>query len=195
MRYAETTLRPAGAPRRWRAPNSGLAGIGLAGIVLSGLVLFSAAPALADEVVLYDGRDFTGESVQLTASAPDLGEFGIDDAVMSIRVVTGTWSFHRETDFENGDGPPVVLAPGDYPDVEALGIPADSLSSVDLVERDIPPPIFCSGPYLQPMLDNSDCEFACAVGTVPDPASGECICAVGLSETGIDDRGRRMCGG
>ena len=74
------------------------------------LMLAMSGGAGAAEVILYDLFDFEGESRTLTDSAPDLTTLGFDNDVESIRVISGTWSFHRDDDFQNNNGPPLELA-------------------------------------------------------------------------------------
>ena len=38
------------------------------------------------------------------------------------------------------------------------------------------------------------CVWSCGEGTQPDNISNECVCIDGLSETGQDELGRRVCG-
>lgn len=161
------------------------------------IVLASAAHRSADaaEVILYDFVNFGGASITLTDSAPDLDAYNFDNDVESIRVISGIWSFHRDDNFQNGNGPPITLGPGDYPNIQALNFPADRMSSVRLIQDDQPPPpdpVSCPQPYLVP--SNGSCVFDCAVGTVPDAASRQCVCAQGFTEAGTDERGRRICG-
>lgn len=108
--------------------------------LLAALVLATPGRARAAEVILYDLVNFQGEHRTLTNSEPSLTALGFDNDVESIRVVSGTWSFHRDDDFQNDHGPPIELGPGDYPDIQQLGFPQDKMSSVRLVADEQPPP-------------------------------------------------------
>ncbi len=150
--------------------------------------------AEAAEIILYDLFNFQGQAVTLTESAPDLDQYGFDNDLESFRILSGTWSIHRDDNFQNGNGPPLVLGPGQYPNIEALGFPQDRASSVQLVQDTQPPAAECLPPY-QTVGRDGRCVFTCGEGTVGNPATGECVCANrGLVETGVDDQGRRVCG-
>lgn len=167
--------------------------IGWRGFKLAALV-FLALPqaARAAEIILYDFYDFGGAFITLTQSAPDLDQFNFDNDLESFRIVSGTWSIHRDDNFQNGNGPPLILGPGAYPNIDQLGFPQDRASSVRLIEDSAATPN-CPQPY-QVVGNNGQCVFACAEGTVGNPATGECVCAnAGLVETGTDASGRRIC--
>lgn len=171
-------------------------------ILLLGLsLLISAKPAAAQEVILYDFENFGGRQLRLTQSAPDLDAFGFDNDVASIRILSGQWSFHRDDGFQNLNGPPLTLGPGTYPNIAALGFPAERMSSVRLISFDegngdagdtLQPTPNCRAPY-QSLGANNQCVFTCAEGTEPDVVSRECRCRSGFEESGTDSAGRRIC--
>jgi hypothetical protein len=54
-------------------------------------------------------------------------------------------------------------------------------------------PADCAAPYHK-LKANGACVWSCNASTHPDPKSGECVCNAGLTETGTDELGRRVCG-
>lgn len=142
----------------------------------------------AAEIILYDLFNFQGTAITLTQSAPDLDVYGFDNDLESFRIISGVWSIHRDDNFQNANGPPLQLGPGDYPNIEQFGFPEDRASSVRLIQDNQ-----CLPPY-QTTDASGRCVFTCGEGTVGDPASGQCVCANrGLVETGVDQFGRRVC--
>lgn len=170
--------------------------------VTAAVLFWSAAGgAAAQEVILYDFENFGGRELRLTQSAPNLTQLSFDNDVESIRVISGQWSFHRDNDFQNFNGPSITLGPGDYPSVAALGFAPDRMSSVRLLGFDdgdgdagpgLQPVPNCPPPY-QVLGTNNQCVFTCAEGTEPDIVTGECHCSAGFREAGTDAQGRRVC--
>lgn len=159
------------------------------GLLLAALALLTTGRgSQAAEIILYDLFGFQGASVTLNQSVPDLDAYDFDNDLESFRIVSGVWSIHRDDFFQNGNGPPIQLGPGDYPNIEQLGFPQDRASSVRLVQDSR-----CEPPY-QTVDASGRCVFTCGEGTVGDPATGQCVCANrGLVETGVDRLGRRVC--
>lgn len=175
-----------------------------------------AASAAAQEIVLYDFENFEGEAVVLTENTPDLAALGFDNDAEAVRVVSGVWELYRNAGYGvTPSRPSMVLGPGDYPSLEALGFPEDTLSAVRIVSapQPEPPPTEppppeppppsppdtappqrdpCPGPYLV-LGRTGACVFECAEGTRADAAIGQCVCASGRVEIGQDQRGRRIC--
>ncbi len=145
----------------------------------------------AAEIILYDFFDFGGQSVTLNQSAPDLRDQNFDNDLESFRVISGTWRIHRDANYQDNSGPSLTVGPGDYPNIEQLGYPQDRMSSVRLIVD--PVAANCPAPYQTPNADGVACMFVCASGTVPDRASGECLCQQGWAQVGADNQGRRIC--
>ncbi len=174
---------------------------GLGGVCVSLAIWCSTMAACAQEVILYDFENFGGRQLRLTQSTPDLDPFAFDNDVASIRILSGQWSFHRDDDFQNFNGPPLTLGPGSYPSIAALGFPAERMSSVRLLRFDegngdagdsLTPTPNCPAPY-QALGANNQCVFTCGDGTEPNQATGECQCRAGFREIGTDATGRRVC--
>ena len=146
----------------------------------------------AAEIILYDFFDFGGQSVTLTDSAPNLGAYNFDNDLESFRVISGTWRIHRDANYQDNSGPSLTAGPGDYPNIEQLGYPQDRMSSVRLLVD--PVAVSCPAPYQTPNSQGVACTYTCASGTVPDQASGQCVCQQGYVVVGADDQGRRICG-
>ena len=165
---------------------------------VAALVLLVAGQVSAQQptIILYDFEDFDGRSLTLNESAPDLDDYNWDNDVESLRILSGTWEIYRDDDYGSRNGPSFVLSPGDYPDIaQNPGFPGDRMSSVRLVEvgqQPLPPPAQCPAPYRVQTSDGR-CVWSCSQGTQPDPASDECVCQPGFTETGQDQFGRRVC--
>jgi hypothetical protein len=80
-------------------------------------------PALAQQAVLYEGRDFRGRSVTITQPAPNLGYHGFEDRASSMFVMSGTWEICSEPYFR---GQCRTYGPGEYP---TLGGQSNRVSS------------------------------------------------------------------
>ena len=151
----------------------------------------------AAEIILYGRANFQGQSVTLTQSAPDLRNYNFDNDLESFRVISGSWRIHRDANYQDNSGPSLTVGPGSYPDIrelrdnEDVRYPGNRMSSVrlivDPVAASFPPP------YQTPNPDGMACTFVCGSGTVPDRASGECVCQRGWAEVGTDNQGRRVC--
>ena len=162
-------------------------------LVLCAAAMWGTAGAVgAAEIILYDYFDFQGPSVTLNQSAPDLRDYNFDNDLESFKVISGTWRIHRDANYQDNSGPSLTVGPGDYPNIEDLGYPQDRMSSVRLIVD--PVAASCPAPYQTPNADGVTCTFTCAQGTVPDQASGQCVCQQGYVQTGADNQGRRICG-
>lgn len=101
---------------------------------------FSASAARAAEIILYDGRNFGGQSVTLNQSAPDLDADNFDNKVSSVRVISGTWEVFRDDNFQSNHGPSKILPPGEYPNLSHVGFHRNRMSSVRLIGNAPPLP-------------------------------------------------------
>ena len=90
-----------------------------------------AGPTLAD-VTLYGREDYRGRSITLDRALPDLAQSRLDDRASSLTVRNGSWQLCSESFFH---GQCVVLPPGDYPSLRAIGL-NNAVSSV----REVEPP-------------------------------------------------------
>ena len=162
------------------------------------MVTYGGAGAVsAAEIILYDRFNFQGDSVTLTESASDLRDYNFDNDLESFRVISGTWRIFRDANYQSNNGPSLTVGPGSYPDIrelrdnEDVRYPRNRMSSVRLILD--PVAASCPPPYQTPNPDGVACTFVCASGTVPDRASGECVCQRGWAEVGADNQGRRIC--
>ena len=85
---------------------------------------------LIGQIILYKNYNYTGDSLVLTESTPDLGVYGWNDAASSARVICGKWELYQGTNYQGNhsttSGDPEALSP-------IPGIPNDSLSSVKFI--------------------------------------------------------------
>ena len=88
------------------------------------------APAQASQVVFYEQEGFRGRSFTADAPLSDLRRSGFNDLASSAVVRGGRWEVCNATGYE---GRCVVLRPGQYPSLAAMGL-NDSVSSVRAVE-------------------------------------------------------------
>ena len=96
------------------------------------------------EIVLYVDSNFGGLHTHLYESTPHFTQLALggvgsgingnwNDKVSSFVIVSGRWQFFQNENFNFPQGNPAGLGPGHYPDVTAVGIDNDALSSVRLV--------------------------------------------------------------
>lgn len=111
-------------------------------LILSALLLAAVCAAgtvQAGEIILYDGRNFSGRAVTLTQSWPNLGDF--DNKASSVRVISGTWKLYRNANYGvTSSRPSLTLTPGEYPNLRHVGFPRNRLSSVRLIAGQGQPP-------------------------------------------------------
>lgn len=95
--------------------------------------------AAKGRILIFEGRNFEGRAKDISLGSPNLSlsEDGFfDDQVSSFIIANGNWMFYKHSGFRSPymrAGKPLVLGPGQYPDVEALGIPEDDISSLRAV--------------------------------------------------------------
>lgn len=91
------------------------------------------------ECTIFNRRAFGGDTYHVTQSISDLrgvrrglGGFGNwNDEISAIKVHSGTWRFFEHVNYS---GQSWDLGPGDYPWVPDLGIPDNTISSIQLLQ-------------------------------------------------------------
>jgi uncharacterized protein YcfJ len=89
-------------------------------------------PESADDIVFFEDRGFHGRSVGVSSEVRDFRRGGYNDQASSVIVFEGRWEACEHADF---GGRCVLLRPGRYPDLAAMGL-NDQLSSVRRLRRD-----------------------------------------------------------
>lgn len=111
-------------------------------VAVAGLAL--AASAFA-QITFYEREAFQGRSFNTSRTVPDFQRFGFNDRASSVIVSSDRWEVCQDVAFK---GRCVVLRPGQYPSLAAMGL-NDRVSSVRTVgrnariddERYAPPPV------------------------------------------------------
>src|SRR5260370_320768 len=83
---------------------------------------------MSDQVILFSDANFHGDHRHVFDSEADLSADSFNDVVSSLVVLSGNWSFFRDSKF--GNPYPVVLGPGMYSFVEDFQIKNDDISSL-----------------------------------------------------------------
>ena len=96
------------------------------------VALAFAAPAMA-QVVFYEHDGFQGRSVEVDRQLGNFNRADFNDRASSVVVLDGRWEMCTDRRFE---GDCVVVRPGRYPSLRALGL-NDSVSSVRPVSREM----------------------------------------------------------
>lgn len=95
--------------------------------------------AAKGRILVFEHRNFEGRAKDISLGSPNLSlsEDGFfDDQVSSFIIASGHWMFYKHSGFRSPymrAGKPLVLGPGQYPSVEALGIPENDISSLRAV--------------------------------------------------------------
>jgi hypothetical protein len=100
---------------------------------------FSLPPGIQTppgRIILFEGADFCGRSINVVHAHADLSVFkeaNFNDRTSSFTILSGNWSFYRDphflSPFMHGSAP-LVLGPGTYRQLSALGIREDEISSL-----------------------------------------------------------------
>ena len=98
---------------------------------LATVVLAAAAHAHA-EVTFYQGENFQGRTFSSERRIPNLDRFGFNDRASSVTVNNERWEVCEDVRFS---GRCVVLRPGQYPSLAAMGLD-DGISSARAISRD-----------------------------------------------------------
>jgi len=97
-------------------------------VALAGLALAASACA---QVTFYEHDGFQGRSFNTSRAVPDFQRFGFNDRASSVIVSSNRWEVCVDAAFK---GRCVVLRPGQYPSLAAMGL-NDRVSSVRAVGR------------------------------------------------------------
>ena len=108
-----------------------------------------AAP-LATQVIFYEREGFEGRSFSADSQVDDFGRSGFNDRASSVVVLGDRWEACSDAGFR---GHCVVLRPGRYPSLAAMGL-NNSVSSVRTVRRDIQIDDNRYAPVPTPVYDN-----------------------------------------
>jgi uncharacterized protein YcfJ len=111
-------------------------------LALAGFALAASACA---QITFYEREGFQGRSFNTSRTVPDFQRFGFNDRASSVIVSSARWEVCQDATFK---GRCVVLRPGQYPSLAAMGL-NDRVSSVRTVgrnariddERYAPPPV------------------------------------------------------
>ncbi len=98
-------------------------------IALATLVVAAQASA---QVTFYEGEQFSGRTFTADQEVRNFKRFGFNDAASSAVVQNGRWEVCDQTRFE---GKCMVLRPGSYPSLRAMGL-NNRISSVQEISRD-----------------------------------------------------------
>ena len=101
------------------------------GVALAAATAIVSMQAAAD-ITLFGRDHFDGRSLEITRRVPDLREHGFNDRASSAIVYRDRWEVCEDVDF---GGRCVVLRPGRYPNLEAMGV-GNSISSLRRVSRE-----------------------------------------------------------
>jgi uncharacterized protein YcfJ len=97
-------------------------------LAVAGLAIATQAAA---QVTFYEGQGFQGRSFTTTKQVGNFQRFGFNDRASSVVVRSDRWEVCENAQFK---GRCVVLRPGQYPSLAALGL-NDRVSSVRIVKR------------------------------------------------------------
>lgn len=111
-------------------------------VLLAFLLSLPTARAFAQEAIIYDGDNCTGDYRMLHDDVRDLHAMEFDNRANSFRVFSGTWSFFRDAGYQQRNGPmitftgfnPNAICRGfdDYANSQGFSFPDNRLSAVDL---------------------------------------------------------------
>jgi uncharacterized protein YcfJ len=85
---------------------------------------------MAGEIIFYEEEGFRGREFATRADVPSLREFGFNNRASSVVVLGERWEACERSEYRGGC---VILRPGRYPNLAAMGI-NDSISSVRAVQ-------------------------------------------------------------
>jgi hypothetical protein len=88
-------------------------------LVLAAFTVAFAAATGAQDIVLYQGENFTGQRFSSGESVSDLARVGFNDRASSATIRGGSWQLCSDNHFR---GQCVTLRPGDYPSLRSMGL-------------------------------------------------------------------------
>lgn len=103
------------------------------GALFLAILLLVATPRAAEadgSLTLYGHPEFGGARRIISADTPDLAAIGFNNLTSSIKIRSGTWILYRD---RNYGGASITLGPGNYPHIDQLGLPNNTLSSIRLM--------------------------------------------------------------
>jgi hypothetical protein len=95
-----------------------------------------ANPA-SGSVTLFDDTNFGGGFLNLSGSSGNLQNQGFNDITSSVRIRAGTWQLCEDVNYQ---GRCAQVNPGNYSNMQRLGLANDSLSSLRPVASTLPAP-------------------------------------------------------
>ncbi len=107
-----------------------------------GLALATVAIAVqaSAQVTLYERENFQGDSFTTRKQVRDLDRFGFNESAASAVVAGDAWERWQLCESARFGGRCVVLAPGQYPTLQAMGLNG-RVASVQAMARELPPPV------------------------------------------------------
>jgi hypothetical protein len=93
--------------------------------------------AAAAELILYSSPNFQGKSLRVTGDVPNLREYRFNDEVSSLVVLSGEWALYEDSNY---GGKAVRVPPGSYPEMGAVLMDNNELSSLRPLTPAAPPP-------------------------------------------------------
>ena len=90
------------------------------------LAIAAAGPLGAQEIVLYQGENFSGPRYSANSSVSDLARVGFNDRASSVTIRGGSWQLCSDSYY---NGQCVTLGPGNYSSLRTMGL-NNSVSSL-----------------------------------------------------------------
>ena len=112
--------------------------------------ILTLAGQASAQVSFFESADFQGRSFNTGQTVKNLGNYGFNDRSSSVIVLQNRWEVCEHADFH---GQCVILRPGRYPSLAAMGI-NDRVSSVRMVNGDVWVDSARYAPPSDPVYDN-----------------------------------------
>ena len=77
--------------------------------IFTASLISAAGVAPAQEAIIYDRDDCTGDYRMLYDDVSDLRDMDFDNEANSYRVTSGSWSFYRDADYREENGPKITV--------------------------------------------------------------------------------------
>ncbi|WP_158044677.1 beta/gamma crystallin-related protein [Skermanella pratensis] len=84
-----------------------------------------------NQIMVYQDLNMQGTSLLITDACSDLRPTGLNDQISSFVVISGTWTFYQDINYQTPIG--TTYGPGSYPNVGQAGLPNDQISSLKSV--------------------------------------------------------------